>query len=421
MPISSDQLSILRESQLFKAASDAVIQSAADVVDVLSVRAGQRVITKGERGTEMFIILEGRVQVHDDDLVLAYIGAGEVFGEVAALGSGVRNASVTAEVDSLLCRLDQASVQALISREPAAATAIIRMLCDREKSIIGGKTKLAFKSRLMEHDFEIGRRIQAGFLPESIPEVLGWEVGARFFAAREVAGDFYDVFRVRALDRLALVIGDVCDKGLGAALFMTVFRSLIRATTLSGDLSASPAGQGAPPRDAVDRGVEAEVRRSLTSSVTITNNYIAETHGKSNMFASLFLGLLDPVSGSLHYINAGHEAPIVFGPGGVRQRLEPTGPVVGVFPGTSFGVEEAHIAPGEGLLAFTDGVPESVDTQGEQFSDARLASLLGPDRAVQALLEGILETLRSFTTGTRQFDDITLLAVRRAIPPAVTA
>ncbi len=420
-----DHLSALGESRLLSTSSDAVVRDVAAALEIMNVKAGESIITKGETGTDMFIVVGGRVRVHDGDLVYSRLDDGEVFGEVAALDGGVRTASVTAEVDTSLFRLDQQAMRELLAREPEAAAAIIRMLCEREKRIIHDYQERALTAHLLEREFEIGKQIQRDFLPDSIPDVAGWEFAARFRGAREVSGDFYDVFRVDALGRVAIVVGDVCGKGLGAALFMTLFRSLLRAATRTPDLTApapAPASATAPAsaraataQDAHSDAAEssAAARRVLGNALALTNSYVAETHANSSMFASLFVGLVDPQTGAVTYANCGHEVPLLFSGDGVIAELNPTGPVAGIVEFATFDIEEIALGPGQALVAFTDGVTEAVSADGRMFSRERLVGLLKPDRPAQDLLDAIVTDIDSFAAGTRQFDDITLLAVRR--------
>ncbi len=420
-----DHLSALGESRLLSTSSDAVVRDVAAALEIMNVKAGESIITKGETGTDMFIVVGGRVRVHDGDLVYSRLDDGEVFGEVAALDGGVRTASVTAEVDTSLFRLDQQAMRELLAREPEAAAAIIRMLCEREKRIIHDYQERALTAHLLEREFEIGKQIQRDFLPDSIPDVAGWEFAARFRGAREVSGDFYDVFRVDALGRVAVVVGDVCGKGLGAALFMTLFRSLLRAATRTPDLTApapAPASATAPAsaraataQDAHSDAAEssAAARRVLGNALALTNSYVAETHANSSMFASLFVGLVDPQTGAVTYANCGHEVPLLFSGDGVIAELNPTGPVAGIVEFATFDIEEIALGPGQALVAFTDGVTEAVSADGRMFSRERLVGLLKPDRPAQDLLDAIVTDIDSFAAGTRQFDDITLLAVRR--------
>jgi sigma-B regulation protein RsbU (phosphoserine phosphatase) len=271
-----------------------------------------------------------------------------------------------------------------------------------------------------ERDLEIGRQIQASFLPEELPQLEGWQIASHFQAAREVAGDFYDAFKMAGGKRTALVVGDVSDKGVGAALFMALFRSLIRAfaeqhaslgwmdileSEAAGAQNSTSVGRR---RDLLSPGATA-----LKKAVDLTNDYIAINHFKANMFATLFFGVLDPATGTLVYINGGHEPPLLIGPQGIRSRLNPTGPAVGLLPGLVFNIEQVDIQPGDLLLVYTDGVTDALSPAGEAFGLDRLADLVQePFTTAGGLLERIHVELSLHSDGIEQFDDITLLAVQ---------
>jgi sigma-B regulation protein RsbU (phosphoserine phosphatase) len=270
-------------------------------------------------------------------------------------------------------------------------------------------------------DLEIGRQIQASFLPDELPQPAGWEIAAYFQAARQVAGDFYDVIQMAGGKRTGLVVGDVTDKGVGAALFMALYRSLLRAfaeqhSSLGWlDILASETAE-APGSNSVGRRREllSPGATALKKAVDMTNDYIAINHGKANMFATLFFGVLDPATGSLAYINGGHEAPLLIGSQGIRSRLHPTGPAVGLLPGLAFNIDQIDIQPGELLLAFTDGVLDASSPEGTPYGSQRLARLVQqPCTTAAELLERIQTELAWYSAGMEQFDDITLLAARR--------
>jgi len=275
-------------------------------------------------------------------------------------------------------------------------------------------------ARALERELEIGHEIQASFLPEEMPVVPGWTMDARLRAAQQVSGDFYDAFAFEAGGRVGLIVADVCDKGVGAALFMALFRTLLRAASvqrysgLTGrGVSLSATGflsLGAHDAPAADAG-----RTALASALKVTNNYIALTHPKSNMFATVFFAVLDPASGRLDYANCGHEPALVLGAAGIRERLDPTGPAVGMMPDVQFNLRDVTLAAGETLLAFTDGVTEARAASGELFGTERFEALLAtPAPSVRELLDRIERTLQRHTGGAPQSDDITLLAARRS-------
>jgi len=271
---------------------------------------------------------------------------------------------------------------------------------------------------LLERELEIARQIQASFLPEELPQLPGWEIAARLQPARHVAGDFYDVFPLIQNRRLGLVIGDVCDKGVGAALFMALFRTLIRAFAQQhyalrwmGDLGGEGLAQ------LVDGGrpvLPTTGTSALKNAIELTNDYIANTHGSSSMFATLFFGVLDPSSGLLLYVSGGHEFPILVNSAGVKERLATTGPVVGIFPGAHFDIRTVCIEPGDTLVAFTDGVTEAHAPDGNLFGHERLDMLVArPTSTAAGLLDCIEASVHEFMNGAGPSDDITLLAVRR--------
>jgi serine phosphatase RsbU (regulator of sigma subunit) len=254
----------------------------------------------------------------------------------------------------------------------------------------------------LERELDIGREIQKGFLPDMLPLAEGWEIAASLMSAREVAGDFYDAFELPD-GNIALVIADVCDKGVGAALFMTLFRSLIRITA-NQEYFEHTERVAAPP-SAVE---------CLKRAMTLTNNYISETHGNSGMFATIFFSILDPRTGKLTYINGGHEPPLIIRSGMVRESLHKTGPAVGAIPNWCFEVLETNLLAGEVLFAYTDGVPDAKDLQGAFFGRERLLVILQrTDGSAQELIKAIETELHQYIGSAIQFDDITLLAVKR--------
>ncbi|MDQ2702393.1 MAG: SpoIIE family protein phosphatase [Pseudomonadota bacterium] len=250
-------------------------------------------------------------------------------------------------------------------------------------------------ARMLEREIDIAREIQAGFLPAQLPQPAGWELAACFEPARQVGGDFYDAF---VLDdgRIVVVIADVCDKGVGAALFMALFRSLLRAlaerTLVAGD----------------------DGDRRLQALVASVNDYIARTHGDANMFATLFVGVLDPASGNLAYVNGGHESPALIGADGVRARLLPTGPAVGMLPGMDFAVAHVAIDAGELLLLFTDGATDARDPGGVLLGEERMLGLAFQSHGASKAVAALRDAVHAHAAGTPPFDDLTVMAVARA-------
>lgn len=253
----------------------------------------------------------------------------------------------------------------------------------------------------LERELEIGREIQAGFLPKEIPQPDGWHIQAYFQAAREVAGDFYDVFEVSP-GKLGLLLGDVTDKGVGSALYMALYRSLLRATLLADSLSddLQPADCLAPDE-------------CLLRAVRLVNSYICSTHDAA-MFATLFFGILDTGSGGLSYVNAGHDPPCLMRANTIKEKIKSTGPIVGAIEEAEYRVETLTLEPGDTLVLYSDGIPDAQDVAGEMFGGERFRALLQADgQPPTETFTAVLAALDKHIGGASQFDDITLLMVSR--------
>ena len=283
--------------------------------------------------------------------------------------------------------------------EPALLKA--RIASCLEKKRLRDLQKLYLKS--LQRELEIGREIQQGFLPAEMPRVPGWEIAACFQAAREVAGDFYDGFLLPD-GALVCIVGDVCGKGVGAALFMTLFRSLIRATCTTDYFLGKAVQYALTPAD------------RLRHVITFTNEYITGTHAEANMFATIFIGMFDLQTGGLTYINAGHEPPLLLKAACPPEPLRPTGPAVGIIPAAGYSTKEASLQPGNVLFAFTDGITDAVNPENIRFGAERLADLLqGPLTSSARLLASIQEELGQFIGSADPFDDITMVGIKREI------
>lgn len=396
----------LRHTRFFAGATETVLGQFASAGVLESLPAGRTVLQKGAPGGAFYVIVEGRAEVHDEELTLAILNPHDTFGELSTLEDGPCSASVTAETELQVLRLDRDPILRIISRHAGANALIMKSVCRVLRERSEQFTRGAHQRRILERELEIGRKIQAGFLPSTLPVAKGWEIGAFFRAAREVAGDFYDAFPVENTGRIALVIGDVCDKGVGAALFMTLFRSLLRAAVSSEAFAADA-------RAAAGAG-EDHASALLRNSVQFANNYIAKTHGETSMFATVFFALLNPQTGHLFYVNGGHEEPIIVANGAVKAALRNTGPALGLFPGAPFDVGEARLEPGHTLFSYTDGATDAANPKGAPFTRARLnRHVVNCRLSADGLVASVAAALDHHAAGAPQFDDLTLLALTR--------
>lgn len=274
----------------------------------------------------------------------------------------------------------------------------------------------------IEKELQIGRDIQEGFLPRTLPQPAGWDIAARFRPAREVAGDFYDAFEMVNGRRVGFVVADVCDKGVGAALFMALIRTLVRSGAQqnvsmgwmdeAGDRSGRDwlSGEASTRK----RALPSIGTGPLLNAVAGASKYMTDNHLEQGYFATMFFGMIDPKDGALLYVNGGHNPPAIVRGDGTRQDLPPTGPAVGMLPGVQFRIGEAKLERGDTLFAYTDGVPEAKDEDGRFFGEARMYALLEqPVETSAGLLDRVDAGLHAFVRGAVPFDDITMMAVRR--------
>jgi len=250
--------------------------------------------------------------------------------------------------------------------------------------------------RVLEREFEIGQEMQAGFLPKELPAIDGWEIASFFQPARNVAGDFYDVFKLPEDGKIGLIVGDVCDKGVGAALYMTLFRSLLRALFW-----------------AAGRLESVDYAKKLVEVIAFTNTYICQIHNSAS-FATIFFGVLDVDKGNLVYVSAGHDPPLLIKNGRVETRIMPTGPAVGMFEGAEYRTAQLTLEDGEALFLFTDGMQDSLNPDTEPFGQGRFEELIiQPSQNLGQKVKTISDQLSAFIGNAKQFDDLTLVAIEK--------
>jgi phosphoserine phosphatase RsbU/P len=288
---------------------------------------------------------------------------------------------------------------------PAMARVRVSAALDRRR---------ARESDDLRREMLVARGIQRDFLPESLPDVPGVQLAAALHPAGHVSGDFYDAFQLFPSGRLVLVMGDVCDKGTGAAMFMALFRSLIRASAdpVDGGATLQMTGEWPTPQ-LLDAAAPEEL---LLHVAGFTNNYIARLHGRTNMFATAFLATLDPHDGELVYVNAGHEPGLIVAPDGAIESLRPTGPALGMIPDATFRAVVRTLERGHSLFAFTDGVIEARNASEDVFGGDRVHQALHTHRSggATALVSGMLDAVRAFAGQADPHDDLTLLAATRS-------
>jgi len=274
-----------------------------------------------------------------------------------------------------------------------------RILDEANKELTILREQEHMRLEAIQRELQIGRTIQESFLPESMPVMPGWESRALFTPAREVSGDFYDAFMLED-GRAAFVIADVSGKDVGAALFMSLIRSLIRAF-------AEHSLEGAD---------------NPLNAVELTNRYIVNHHHTSKgrfMYATMFFAVVDPATGEVTYINAGHNHPALLShEGKILRWLAPTGPAVGVGVREDliYRQEKLTLNPGEMLLMYTDGVIEAKNENGEFLTQKRFAELIEkPYTSLDEVVDCVKDSLKEHCGDAVPYDDITMMGIYRKI------
>jgi serine phosphatase RsbU (regulator of sigma subunit) len=248
----------------------------------------------------------------------------------------------------------------------------------------------ALAHQKMEQELALAGEIQASFLPTALPTISGWQLAVTLAPARQTSGDFYDVIPLPN-GRLGLLVADVAEKGMGAALYMALSRTLIRTYA-------------------------AEHHTRPDFAFRVANNRIL-TDTEVDLFVTVFYGILDPLSGRLTYCNAGHNPPYLLSAQNNRQvtKLGRTGMPLGVFRGETWEQRTVQLAPGDVLLLYTDGVTEAQDRQERFFGQERLlaAAQAHLGRSAQELQQALLAKVYDFVGDAPQFDDITLMVLVR--------
>jgi phosphoserine phosphatase RsbU/P len=385
----------------------------AETLRPCEIPANTVLFREGEYGDRFYIVIDGQIEIVKalgtaDERLLGVRGRGEFVGEMSLFrGDGLRMASVRARGSSRLLEMTRAEFDALLHRQPTLAYEMVSVLSVRlreseeatirdlqEKNLQltqayrelqAAQAQLIEKER-MERELQVARTIQESILPRSLPELAGFDFDARMVPARIVGGDCFD-FIPLGPDTLGIVVGDACDKGVPAAIFMALTRSLVRA--------------------------EASRARSPREALLSVNRHLLDMND-AGMFVTALYGVLHRATRTFDYARAGHDLPLVRGVGGaVLAPPHSTGQPLGLWPEMLLDEQRVVIPRGGALLLYTDGVTEAIDPQGALFGIKRLRSTVSAYRSgsAQELCDNVLQAVTAFSGGAPQEDDVTLVAV----------
>jgi sigma-B regulation protein RsbU (phosphoserine phosphatase) len=372
-------------------------------------------VREGELGDRFYIILEGEVEIIKalgtaEERLLSHRGPGDYIGEMSLIGThGLRTASVRTRTAVRLLSMTHSDFDALLHRCPVIAYEMARVLstCLRDSNdstihdlqeknrqlakayqeLQSAQLQIIEKEKL-EHELQVARVIQQSILPRCLPHLPGFGFGVRMVPARAVGGDFFDFIPLTA-NTLGIAVGDVSDKGVPAAIFMAMTRSLMR----------SEARRAASPRAAL-LGV---------------NHQLLEMND-AGMFVTVLYGVLDQITGRFDYVRAGHTLPTLCAPDGtVLQPPSAPGQPLGVFPEPALDEQTLMLAPGSTLVLYTDGMTDAIDQQGNPFGLERLHTTVCTHCSTppQMLCDRLMQNAMTYQdTTTSQLDDMTVVVVR---------
>lgn len=351
-----------------------------------TVTAGQVIFQENQPGDVMYVLIEGEVYITMHGKRINHLRSGDIFGEMALIEQGPRSATATAVTDCLILPVNRQQFTDLLREYPDFALWVMDYMSVRSRRMMVEEVKLLH----LEDELRIGREIQLSLLPEKCPVIPGWEFAAFYRPARMVGGDLYDFIPLpQNPAQLNIVIADVTGKGVPAALFMALSRTILR--------------------------VESTYNYSPAEILRRVNHFIMHD-SRNPLFLSIALATLHTDTGQLTFANGGHDRPLW-----LRQDVETVqsltavGMLLGAFPDVRLADQEIHIAPGDAVVFYTDGITEAQNGRGEFFGIDCLHNVVLAHRGASAeqLLAGVVTAVEQFTGATPQADDLTLVVIKR--------
>ncbi len=381
-------------------------------LEIVNVKSGEILFREGDPGENMYIVVSGDLEIlmapdTDNELILNRVPQGEYIGEMSLVTGAPRTASVRAHGDVVLLSMSRAQLLDLLHKHPQLASTMVSVLSHRldntnvstfrdltEKNRqlqqafdeLKAAQELLIEKERLERELKVAAEIQMSILPDALPLVDGYDFGGRILPARQVGGDFYDVF-VLDTNKIGVLIGDVADKGVPSAIFMARAHALIIAEA---DSVISPG----------------DVLRRVNRHITRLE--------KSTQFVTALYGVLDINSGEFVYARAGHEPPLMLTPNGEVHRLpHKPGMALGLWENITLDEYSVHLPKDSLLVMFTDGMTDCRNPKGQPFGLEKIKqTMAGLGRvSAQSGCDQLFDSLMLYQSGAKQDDDVTLVAI----------
>ncbi len=394
------RLGFVSSMKIFQGVPYAALETALAPLTVQDV-AGEMVLLKpGDANHSVLLVLRGGLRVYLDqpgEGEFIEAGVGDCVGEMSVIDDHPVSAYVVASKGTRLLVIDGDTFLHKLMAIPRVSRNLISEMSERMRRsdrITVRRMRKLMEVEQAQRELQYARTIQESLLPREplFADDARLDCVGRMRTAREVGGDFYDIFFIDAR-HLFFVMADVCGKGLPAALFMVRAIAVLRAQ--SGH-----------------QGLTGGYIENLVANL----NHDLCAYNAANQFLTAFCGVLDLETGTVRYVNAGHNPPAMANAsGGFRYVGEPVNPPVGMSPGLSFRAGETAFGPDDTLFLYTDGVTEAEDGLGGMLSEERLLACLGAAKGATAvqLVDAVFEDIGQFAGAAEQSDDITVLAIRR--------
>jgi len=383
------------------------------MLQVKTLQPGEILFREGEIGEHFYILTDGDLEIllgvgTHEELVLNTLGPGEYLGEMSLIiPGGERTATARARNKATLLAMSRGEFNTLLQEYPMLVQSMVRVLSERldstndatfrdltEKNrqlqkaydeLKQAQEQIIEKERL-ERELKVAADIQMSILPDVLPAPPRFDFGARIDPARQVGGDFYDIFRTGD-NTVGVLIGDVADKGVPSAIFMARAHALIAAEAETYD----------------DPG---DVLRKANAHITRLE--------KTTQFVTVLYGILNVDNGEFTYARAGHEPPLILHLDGSVERLSfKPGMALGLWEDITLDEQTITLPSGSTLVMYTDGMTDCRNPAGEQFGLEGIQRTLGicPTSSAQAVCDHLLQTLKDYQQGAKQDDDVTLVAI----------
>ena len=407
---------LLARAPLFKGLPEDEIRKLTQTLRVLEVPPSTVLFQEGDVGDRFYIIIQGQIEVikalsTPEERFIGLRGPGEFVGELSLINrAGLRTASVRSLGPAHLWEMSHAEFDDLLHRQPSMAFELINVLSERlttahdstiqdlqkknlelieaYEELKAAQAQIIEKERL-ERELQVAFEIQTSILPQTLPDLAGYDFGALMVPARAVGGDFYDIIPLSS-DKVGIIIGDVADKGVPSAIFMAQTHALLYAMAT---------------RDASPAWVLQRVNQLLIKM------------GESSLFVTVLYGILDRRTNLFSYARAGHELPIVVSANG-KAEIAPynQGQLMGVLDKPMLDEQTVSIPSGGVIMLYTDGVIDARHSNGDSFGLERLIKELElpRDGSAQDQCDRLWQVLSNFQSKDAQEDDVTLVIIQSA-------